>query len=207
MRILSVKNFEQYQHYKDRMPPWIKLYRSIYNDREFMRLTIESRYLYIGLLVLFSECNNRLAEDLDYIAHRLAMPVNKINLEPLMLREENGEQRGFLLVEGEPVPVRQESKQKPVRTAVPSLEGFDEFWATCPKKVGKGAAEKAWEKIRPDGALREKIVHAMKGAAASEDWTRDGGRYIPHPATWLNQKRWEDEGMSRPVPQPRKVQL
>jgi hypothetical protein len=30
----------------------------------------------------------------------------------------------------------------------------------------------------------------------SAEWTKDGGQFIPHPATWLNQKRWEDEPMA-----------
>lgn len=95
-RTLSVKNFEQYQHYRDRNPPWIKLYKSVYSDREFMRLPLEARYLYIGLLTLLSECNNRLVDDSEFIAHRLAMPESKVkaNLELLLAH--------FVMVEGEP---------------------------------------------------------------------------------------------------------
>lgn len=83
-RILSVKNFHTYQHYRDRNPPWIKIHKTLYLDKAFIRLSVESRYLYIGLLTLFSECNNQLEEDLDYIAFRLALPVSKVNLEPLL---------------------------------------------------------------------------------------------------------------------------
>jgi hypothetical protein len=41
--------------------------------------------------------------------------------------------------------------------------------------------------------LLERMLAALAVHVASEQWRRDDGRYIPHPATWLNQRRWEDE--------------
>jgi len=70
---------------------------------------------------------------------------------------------------------------------------FDRFWSAYPKRVGKGAAEKAFRAIDPDERLLATMIEATKRQAASDDWQRDEGRYRPHPATWLNQRRWEDE--------------
>lgn len=70
---------------------------------------------------------------------------------------------------------------------------FEEFWGVYPKKVGKGAARKAWEKIRPSEDLVRKIISAVERYQETAQWQRDGGQYIPNPATWLNQERWEDE--------------
>jgi hypothetical protein len=75
----------------------------------------------------------------------------------------------------------------------PLPPNFDVFWAACPRKVGKGAAEKSWRKIAPDEALTMQIVKAMTEQRACEQWTRDDGKFIPHPATWLNRKGWLDE--------------
>ena len=72
-------------------------------------------------------------------------------------------------------------------------ERFTLFWKAYPKKVGKGAAEKAWKKIKPTAELFNTIMAAIDAAKASEQWQRENGRYIPNPTTWLNQKRWEDE--------------
>ena len=72
-------------------------------------------------------------------------------------------------------------------------ERFALFWKAYPKKVGKGAAEKAWKKIKPSAELFDTIMAAIDAAKASEQWQRENGRYIPNPATWLNQSRWEDE--------------
>lgn len=74
-----------------------------------------------------------------------------------------------------------------------SAERFDRFWKAYPKKVGKGAAEKAFAKYKPDDALVEQMIRAVEAAKRTEQWRKDGGQYIPNPATWLNQKRWEDE--------------
>ena len=70
------------------------------------------------------------------------------------------------------------------------------FWPTYPRKVAKASAAKAFAKINPDDALLERMLAALAVHVASEQWRRDDGRFIPHPATWLNQRRWEDEAES-----------
>jgi len=70
---------------------------------------------------------------------------------------------------------------------------FDVFWMAYPKKVGKRAAETAWKKIKPDAALHDRIMTAIGRARATEQWTKENGRFIPNPTTWLNQGRWDDE--------------
>lgn len=78
-------------------------------------------------------------------------------------------------------------------------DGFEAFWAAYPKKRSKGQARKAWAKLRPDAALQERIAAALTLWVRSPEWTRDGGQYIPHPATWLNGEGWEDQPTSLPV--------
>ncbi len=70
---------------------------------------------------------------------------------------------------------------------------FDLFWAAYPNKTGKGTAEKSWNKLRPTKELFSQIMEALQKAVRCERWVRENGRYIPNPATWLNQRRWEDE--------------
>ncbi len=79
-------------------------------------------------------------------------------------------------------------------TAMPN--GFAEFWIAYPKKVGKGAAEAAWKKHRPSLQI---CLNAVAIASRSADWTKDGGQYIPNPATWINQRRWEDGATHIPI--------
>ena len=70
---------------------------------------------------------------------------------------------------------------------------FADFWKAYPKKQGKGAAEKSFKRICPTKEVYEQIINAIAKAKQSEQWTRENGRYIPNPSTWLNQRRWEDE--------------
>ena len=70
---------------------------------------------------------------------------------------------------------------------------FEIFWQTYPRKAKKKDAEKAWKKINPDKDLFDKIIKAVSDWKFSEQWTKDGGQYIPYPATWLNGGQWEDE--------------
>lgn len=71
-----------------------------------------------------------------------------------------------------------------------SKDWFSIFWEAYPKKIGKGSAEKAWAKLKPDLAV---VLSAIEEQKKSKQWSENDGKYIPHPTTWLNQKRWEDE--------------
>ena len=71
--------------------------------------------------------------------------------------------------------------------------GFEAFWSAYPKKQNKQNALKAWDKLNPDPSLVETIVAAVERAKRSETWIKDGGRFIPLPTTYLNDRRWEDE--------------
>lgn len=72
-------------------------------------------------------------------------------------------------------------------------ERFAEFWKAYPKKQGKGAAETAWKKAKVTAELHGVILAALEKVKGSEQWRAENGRFIPNPATWLNQRRWEDE--------------
>lgn len=70
---------------------------------------------------------------------------------------------------------------------------FEQFWAVYPRKVGKGAARKAWMKLKPTAELFNKIMSAVEAAKKSKQWQKENGQYVPSPSTWLNQSRWEDD--------------
>ncbi len=70
---------------------------------------------------------------------------------------------------------------------------FDIFWKAYPKRKSRGQAEKAFEKVNPDESLLKTILAAIDQAKKSDDWQKESGQYIPYPATWLNNKGWEDE--------------
>lgn len=68
---------------------------------------------------------------------------------------------------------------------------FDHFWDHYPKQVGKAAAEEEWRKI-PKGVTLAEIMIGLERAKKNPEWIREGGRYIPNPAKWIKERRWND---------------
>lgn len=94
---------------------------------------------------------------------------------------------------------RNEEVYPPLPPRGAGVASFEKFWEAYPKKAGKGAARKSWERLNPNTALVSCILSAVEKCKKTEQWQRDSGKFIPYPATWLNQERWEDE------PEPQKA--
>lgn len=87
---------------------------------------------------------------------------------------------------GEPRRIHKDDKKK-------TEELFERFWKEYPRKAAKQNARKAWDKLNPDEALTEQIIASVERFRLDPQWTKDNGQFIPHAATFLNGKRWEDE--------------
>ena len=90
-------------------------------------------------------------------------------------------------------------KRKNTAQASPSLD-FERFWKAYPRKVGKPAALRAWRNllgIAWDTKTPGLFMAGLERWKATEQWQDE--KFIPYPATFLNQRRWEDEPPG-PVP-------
>ena len=96
------------------------------------------------------------------------------------------------LIQSNPIQSKSESESESELRS----RAFDSFWNAYPKKVGKEAARKAFAKVKVDTSV---LIRAIEQQKNSAQWTKDGGQYIPNPATWLNQGRWEDELTTSPT--------
>jgi hypothetical protein len=72
-------------------------------------------------------------------------------------------------------------------------ELFGQFWSSYPRKVGKDAARKAFAKRSPDAPLLALMVSAIKRQGLAAKCAKGESQYVPHPSTWLNEGRWQDE--------------
>lgn len=79
---------------------------------------------------------------------------------------------------------------------------FSSFWKLYPRKIGKGAAFRSWKKIKSPVETLKLITTALEWQKKSDQWTKSNGQFIPHPATYLNQRRWEDEKGSEKLSDP-----
>jgi len=72
-------------------------------------------------------------------------------------------------------------------------DGFEEWWQEfppTPRKVAKAQCAAKWTR-QGCGQNPAPVLAALRAAKASDEWTKDGGQFIPAPLVWLNQRRWE----------------
>lgn len=82
---------------------------------------------------------------------------------------------------------------------VPQRQQFDRWWAAYPRKVAKQQAWRMWERISPDALSFAKMMGTLALQVSAPEWQRDGGKFIPHPATYLHQGRYEDDVTAAPM--------
>lgn len=70
---------------------------------------------------------------------------------------------------------------------------FEQFWNAYPRHVNKQTAKRAFDKLKVDEEMLGKLLEAIERQKQSTQWQENEGQFIPHPATWLNGHRWEDE--------------
>ena len=197
-RFLRVKNLDHYQHYGTRRnPPWIKLYKEFLSDYTLRACPIPSRLFFACSFILASETANYIPYDLKYLSERVGFDVTEEMLTPLI-------HSGLLLASGASKMLAQTSSlllsDSSSLSSSPKEgkesekgEGFEAFWRIYPRKIGKGAARKVWGKLAPANGLVERICVQVQAARQTDQWQREGGKFIPLPATWLHQSRWEDD--------------
>lgn len=195
---LRVKNWTRYQHYKDRCPPWIKLATDTFQNYEFSRLQDASKLLAICIWTLASRSKDgSVPNDFEYLKGlgRLGAFIKQEHLKELI-------NQGFVEVCSEVLADCKQSACSETETeerqtlALASLretekaDEFDQFWKAYPRKVKRGAAQKAWSTHRPP--IRE-VLTALIWQRRQTDWTKDRGQFIPYPASYLNAAQWLDE--------------
>jgi hypothetical protein len=92
-RYLAVKNWDKFQHYKQRNPPWIRLHRTLLRDHKFNQLTENEQWMLVRMWLLASESDNHMAYDEKWV-RRAINSSKKVPLEKFV-------SMGFLEVVGE----------------------------------------------------------------------------------------------------------
>lgn len=92
--------------------------------------------------------------------------------------------------------VKVKVKGKVYSSSKMSDSDFDSFWSVYPKRIGKNKAKQFFLKIDHDKL--DVILKSIEDQKKTEQWQNP--RYIPHPSTWINQGRWEDE-IAKPTPE------
>jgi predicted phage replisome organizer len=70
---------------------------------------------------------------------------------------------------------------------------FEQFWKAYPKKIGKDKCFRWFNQNKVDHKLLQSMIQAIQTQKKTQQWIKENGQFIPHPYTWLNQGRWQDE--------------
>lgn len=82
MGYFRIANWDQYQHYKDRSPPWIKLHVDILSSKTWVMLDDESRVLALASMIIASKNSGKVPNDASYMK-RVAY-LKTCNFKPLI---------------------------------------------------------------------------------------------------------------------------
>jgi len=132
MNYYSVKNWETFQHYKDRSPPWIKLHRDLLRDYDFSCLQDASKLQLMLLWLLASQLDNKIPTDPAWITRQLGLS-EPINLKPLI-------DNGFILLVQDASKALADCKQSAIvetEAEAYKQEAEREQKTRKPKKTGK----------------------------------------------------------------------
>ena len=151
----------------------------------------------IGYLQLFSGSDGkRYGQVVNFAKHQVINEPTPSKIKDLCTLPENygSDTVGLHLgKEGNGTGNREQGKEntpiaaKAARVSVPD-ETFDRFWEAYDYKLGRHKALKAWQSIKPDAELAEKII----AAALVYNKANPSRAYYKHATTWLNGRNWED---------------
>jgi hypothetical protein len=185
---LRIKNWAKFQHFKDRRPPWVKLYRDLLDDIEWHQLEPRAAKSLVMLWLIASENEGELPA-VETLAFRLRTSEAEVlgvlkklshwliqdDIDSISERNQND------APETEKRQRREETEKR--------ARDFKTFYDAYPKKKSPADAEKAFAKVK---VPIEVLLRALAEQRKSEDWVKENGRYIPYPASWLNSRGWEN---------------
>lgn len=204
-----IAGWDEYQHYKHRNPPWVRLYYDLLSSESWVAEDDSTRCLLIACILAASRNGGNVPANPKYLM-KIAHLNSEPNFKPLI-------DNGFLIAstalaecgqdastaqaalysvsgntsEGVKEKTENRGASKPLAH---EPAGFAEFWAAYPvNKDKKAEARKSWIKLKPDADVQAKILAALEWQRQQPKWVKDNGEFIPMAVTYLNQRRWEDE--------------
>lgn len=191
----KIKNWDRFQHYKDRSPAWIKLHYEVLTSPDWVMLDDASKLLAVVIMLLASRSGGEIEGNERYI-QKAANLDKKVDLKPLI-------DCGFLIMLADASTVqandtRGEERREEENREEESAENkkinetaFDEFWKLYPKdRAGSKEKAKAAYLKALTRATKEEINGAVEKYRTSSEVTRG---YAKGAAAWLNDDRWTSD--------------
>ena len=199
MRV-TIKNWSRFQHYKGRRPPWIKLHRSLLDDRAFAELADYAGKLLIQLWLIGSESDDgTITGDIEDIAFRVHRDVGEVlpALQELALSgfiQMGTDDASTVLAdrqqvapESAPETERETEREQTRRKRRVYPSEFDGVW-NLHRRGPKAKAFEEWRRAVPDVITQEELVKALRGYVA----TLTPDFHGVHLWRYIRDQRWEE---------------
>lgn len=225
---LIPKNWTSFQHYKNRNPPWIKLHKTLLDDRKFMCLPVDSRALAPLLWLLASENQDGVFDaDIDGLSFRLRMTKKEVEkgLNPLIKHKFFLDASTMLaprLQDATPETEREREKSIPQnefaehvyfskkkrKLSGKRLDSFLKFWHDFDYRKDKASAADSWLDIpQLTDSLVEEICRSARKEASERQQKIDKGLTPIYAQGWLSARRWEDQDNTQKKPKYQEIDI
>ena len=182
--------------------------------RDTSSLSQVNAFSYLKLLWMYYDTESPLPDDPEYLAFKIGASIEDVKqilkgfftlengvwnqrrcdaeIAKFRLKSDRAKTANQIRWQSKMDTVSEPNKiatNKPITNNKEYIDRFDTFWKHYPRKVAKPNALKAWLKLKPDDDLTKKIISAI----SNQNLASREQQFIPHPASWLNAQRWEDE--------------
>lgn len=194
---LTPKNWNEFQHYKDRAPSWIKLHKKLLDDYDFSRLPLASQALAPRLWLLASEYNDGVMDaEIDEFCFRLRLTRKDFldALQPLL-------DKAFFIVASDVLAEREQDASLEKRTSNKKEEKnlvdleFEKFKRAYPKRTGSQGwpeAQRFFDKAVKAGAIATDLISAAQKFCDSLPKDTVGTKYVPMAEKWMRRELWRE---------------
>lgn len=205
-----IKDWNEYQHYKTRNPPWIKLHKKLLDDPEFHALSGNASKTLAMCWLIASEDKGYLP-DINKLAFRLRLDINVLAEHLIELKHWIKKDASITLAEGLQDACREteeeteeERKKEPPNPLFSPQQNpppdFSEFWQSYPHNHGsQDAASKAYELARRQGATHQQILRGANLYAALIRQNSTETQYVTSADKWLKEKKWTVDYQLKPA--------
>ena len=191
--VIRIKDWHKFQHFKDRRPPWVKLYRDLLDDLEWHELEPKAAKALVMLWLIASENDGELPE-LKKLAFRLRISEAATNEVCSKLSHWLSQDDIKVISDGYQDDRPETETETETETDISVIDAlFSMFWDAYPRKVAKPEAFKAFKRAKATENDVQAMVCAIDRQGLARKVKAGESRFVCHPATWLNQERWKDQ--------------
>lgn len=192
-QVFSVKNWDAFQHYKDRNPPWIKLHNHLLDDYEFECLPDATKCHLLCIWMLASRTNNEMIFDSAWVKRKIGANSN-VDLDLLV-------SVGFIELQGagqdaSKVLVSEEKSRDREEKNIVVKDSFEHWWSLYPSKrrTDKAGCLSKWTSKCKSLSLDEieSLANEVSNDVSDRITKCEDLKFYPQTTTYLNKERWKD---------------